>query len=204
MRVCCERAAAQAQEGPGQCPASISSSDSRSRSMHWTLRVGWPCCSSASSNRMLAGSPPVGYVLGPTLCVLLATAGHVCAGGAHIQEDGGGGQPLPRAGRDAQVSTAQHSTSDMCARCPAAHAAAHAFVWWSCTKQGPPSWVSGHAHCVCVRLCLCSTSFHAQHRHFPPYRLPSRPARDLKPENFLLTAKSTEAELKLTDFGLGE
>jgi hypothetical protein len=28
--------------------------------------------------------------------------------------------------------------------------------------------------------------------------------RDLKPENFLLTAKTVDAELKLTDFGLGE
>jgi serine/threonine protein kinase len=28
--------------------------------------------------------------------------------------------------------------------------------------------------------------------------------RDLKPENFLLTSKGADAELKLTDFGLGE
>ena len=28
--------------------------------------------------------------------------------------------------------------------------------------------------------------------------------RDLKPENFLLTSKTGEAELKLTDFGLGK
>lgn len=28
--------------------------------------------------------------------------------------------------------------------------------------------------------------------------------RDLKPENFLLTAKTADSELKLTDFGLGE
>ena len=27
--------------------------------------------------------------------------------------------------------------------------------------------------------------------------------RDLKPENFLLTSKGADAELKLTDFGLG-